>query len=667
MSVSLVLTGALLAAVSGVPGPFLRRHANAAQVVAALLSAAGCCLGLAGVGIFWATQPLSGAGGGELVLPWAIPGAQFHVGIDGLSALFLAPVFLLPLLGSIYGLAYWKQSDHPANALRVQLFYGLLPAGMALLVVARNGVLFLFGWEIMALSAFFLVAAEDQDAGVRAAGWLYLVATHVATLCLFALFALLARANNGDFTLNPIPAQRLTPGLTAAIFVLALVGFGLKAGVMPLHVWLPSAHAMAPSHVSAVMSGVLIKMGVYGIVRVTGLLPRPGVEWGALVLTLGAASGVLGVAYAIAQHDLKRLLAYHSIENIGIILMGIGLALLGRSLDQREWVVLGLAGGLLHVWNHALFKALLFLSAGSAIHATHTRDIDHLGGLARTMPWTATCFLAGAVAICGLPPLNGFVSEWLVYLGLFRTLGVSGGTSLSGAALAVPALALIGALALACFVKVFGAVFLGVGRSPHAEAAHESGPTMIAPMLVLVGLCLVIGVAPAAAAPALDLAVQAWAPDLAAGNPAPQVEALTPLHWISGMALLLILGLLLVGWLYRALVLRGGVTRGPTWGCGYVAPSPRIQYTSSSFAQMLVGLFAWALVPRREAPRRLPLFPGTSHFHSETPDAVLDRAVLPILRLGAWLCTRLRIFQQGRTQVYLLYIFLTLVALLLWP
>src|SRR5581483_4284440 len=324
---------------------------------------------------------------------------------------------------------------------------------------AENSIVFLLGWEVMALAAFFMVTTEDHDPQVCAAGWLYLAATHCATLALFAVFALL-RHLNGSFALKT-PEGAVAPEMATAILLLALVGFGVKAGVMPLHVWLPSAHAMAPSHVSALMSGVLIKMGIYGLMRVTSFFPHPPLWWGSLILILGAISGVLGVAFAIGQHDIKRLLAYHSIENIGIIVMGLGLAVFGRSLQHPEWVVLGLSGALLHVWNHSLFKALLFMSAGSVIHATHTREIDHLGGLARVMPRTALAFMIGAVAICGLPPLNGFVSELFIYLGLLRTaLANLDARTWAAAALAVPALALIGALACACFVKVYAAVFL---------------------------------------------------------------------------------------------------------------------------------------------------------------------------------------------------------------
>jgi hydrogenase-4 component B len=584
--------------------------------------------------------------------------------MDGLSALFLVPVFLVTLLGSVYGLGYWRQIEHPTNGRKLGLFYGLLAAGMAVLLVATDGFLFLVGWEVMALAAFFLVTTEDHKEEPREAGWVYFVATHLSTLCLFGLFALLF-ATTGSLVLEPIGSERMSPAMSTAMFVLALVGFGLKAGVMPLHVWLPGAHAAAPSHVSALMSGVIIKMGVYGIVRLTAILPHQRPEWGVVVLGLGAVSGVLGVAYAVGQHDLKRLLAYHSIENIGIIVMGIGLALLGRSLGRPDWVVLGLAGALLHVWNHAVFKALLFLSAGSVLHATHTREIDQLGGLAKLMPATAFCFLVGAVAICGLPPLNGFVSEFLIYLGLFRTLTASTGLVLVSA-FAVPALALIGGLAVACFVKVYGAVFLGTARSEHPHHAQESAPTMIAPMAVLVACCLFIGLFPARVAPALTMGVESWAPGTADARG--RLEAIAPLATVGIAGFALLCGLLIAAVCLRWVIRHQTVAAGATWGCGYAAPTPRMQYTASSFAQMLVRYFAWALLPRvrKPKPHRLAMFPGSSGFHSEVPDAVLDRMVFPFMRMGAWILSLLRILQTGNIQAYLLYIFLALLVLLLW-
>ncbi len=394
------------------------------------------------------------------------------------------------------------------------------------------------------------------------------------------------------------------------------------------------------------------------------LMPAPPLAWGAIVLALGVVSGVLGVALAIGQHDLKRLLAYHSIENIGIIVIGLGLALIGRSIGREDLVILGLGGCLLHVWNHALFKALLFLSAGSIIHSVHTREIDHLGGLAKSMPWTSLCFVVGSVAICGLPPLNGFVSEFLIYLGLFGTLANGAGRTFAGASFAAPALALIGALAVACFVKVYGAIFLGTPRSEHARHAHEAPLSMLGPMSVLVACCFLIGLAPLLVAPILASGISAWAPSLI--DPGSRLVSLAPLNWITTMGLLLVAALMLAGSLLRFQLARASVASGATWGCGYLAPTPRMQYTSSSFAQMLVGMFAWVLRPRTRGPEELPLFPRHADFHSEVPDAVLDEAVLPSFHFTAWLFSVFRVFQQGNIQAYLLYIFLALIILLLW-
>jgi hydrogenase-4 component B len=658
VSEQLVLLGLVVSAISGGPGLFASRRSNAGQTVTTALATLGATLGLIGVGVFWTTGDAR-----PIVVTWNIPGAEFHVALDGLTAWFLVPICLVSLLGNVYGLGYWKQSEHPENGRKLRLFYGLLTAGMMLLVIARNSILFLFGWETMALAAFFLVTTEDHDAEVRETGWIYFVATHVATLSLFALFALL-RAVSGSFTIAPLDPADVTPGAATAIFVLTLVGFGIKAGIMPLHVWLPSSHAIAPSHVSAIMSGVIIKMGIYGIVRTLSLFPHPPVAWGGIVLALGVVSGVLGVAFAIGQHDLKRLLAYHSIENIGIIVMGIGLALIGRSLGRPEWVVLGLAGSLLHVWNHAFFKGLLFLSAGSVIHAVQTREIDRLGGLAKAMPRTAICFVVGAVAICGLPPLNGFVSEFLIYLGLFHTLGIDGGPTFAGAVFAVPALALIGGLAVACFVKVFGAVFLGTARNEHAKHVHESPASMTGSMNVLVAACVFIGIAPMAVAPALIRSVAAWAPEF--GDASMRLTTLAPLGWISIMGVALVAALALMSLWLAAKLRQSPLELGSTWGCGFAAPTSRMQYTSSSFAEILVELFAWALRPRTHRPRDLPLFPQHADFHSHVPDTVLDEAVLPTFHHGAELTSWFRVFQQGSIHTYLLYIFLTVLALLFW-
>jgi hydrogenase-4 component B len=657
MTERLVLLAIGLAAISGVPGLLFKRDSMTGQWIAALFAVAASSVGIGGIVRFWVLDESR-----PITLPWHLPGAEFSVAVDGLSAFFLLPIFLVSMLGNIYGLGYWKQTEHPQNGRKLRLFYGLLTAGMAVVVVARNGFLFLFGWEIMALSAFFLVATEDHRQDAREAGWIYLVATHTATLFLFAMFALF-RGASGSLALVPLPDNGVSPAMATAIFILGLLGFGLKAGTMPLHVWLPGAHSIAPSHVSAIMSGVILKMGVYGLFRITSLLPTPPVEWGAVIMALGGVSGVLGIVFATGQRDLKRMLAYCSIENIGIIFLGLGLAVIGRSLGRVDLIVLGMSGSLLHVWNHALFKSLLFLCAGSVVHAAHTREIDDLGGLAKTMPWTALCFLVGSVAICGLPPLNGFVSEFLTYLSLIHNLDERGPVSFAGGALAAVALALIGTLAVACFVKVYGAVFLGVARSAPARHARESDSTMIAAMSVLVACCFVIGMAPLLIAPVLDKAVAAWAPNL---TDAPHVLALAPLNWIAGMALALVAALLFASLLLWGLTRKGGVASSVTWGCGYLAGTPKVQYTSSSFAQILVGLFSWALRPQIHKPTDLALFPQGADFHSEVGDPVLDEAVLPAFGVTARLFSLFKVFQQGNIQTYLLYIFIALIALLVW-
>lgn len=652
MALALILAAMGLFGASGAPGLLLPARSRRGQRLATSLCALGALAGLAGV-----SMALCAPDGATIAMPWP-PAGRSILGVDALSAFFLAPVFLVGGLGSLYGLGYWPQRKHSRNGRKLSFFWGLLILGMALLVVSRHAMAFLLGWEVMALAAFFLVATEDGRAECRQAGWIYLVATHLGTLTLFAMFALW-RAASGSFDLEPAALDTMSQSVRNVLFLLALAGFGLKAGMMPLHFWLPGAHANAPSHVSAILSGVLLKMGVYGLVRMLSLFPDPPVGWGGLILLLGVVSGVLGVLFALGQHDLKRLLAYHSVENIGIILMGLGLAMLGRSTGRGEWVALGLAGCLLHVWNHALFKSLLFFCAGSVLHGAGVREIDRLGGLAKSMPWTAGLFLLGAVAICGLPPLNGFVSEFLVYAGLLRGVIAQGGDG-AGLVLAVPGLAMIGALAVACFVKVYGAVFLGSPRTRAAALAQEAPLSMLGPMGVLAACCALIGLAPLLAAPALNAAVACWARGLPLQPPA--VENLAPLGVLGGVSLALACATAAVG-LGAALRGRRKYKVG-TWDCGYARPTERMQYSASSFAQMLVRMFRWFLRPRLHVPRLEEPFPGPSSMHGHVDDAVMDGMLLPAARLLArWFHWAHR-FQQGLTQHYVLYVLAALLVML---
>ncbi len=601
-----------------------------------------------------------------LYLPWGVPFGAFALGLDGLSAWFLLPVLTLSALAAIYGGEYLGAFEGRSVPARAWPFYGLLLAGMALTVLARNGVLFLVAWEIMSLAAYFLVVLEDETPAVRAAGWTYLVATHLGTAFLLVMFVVLGRhAGSLDFGALAGAGAPAAP-VAGLVFVLALIGFGTKAGFVPLHVWLPEAHPAAPSHVSAVMSGVMIKMGIYGLLRVLVFLGPPPAAWGWTLVVVGASSGVLGVLFALAQHDLKRLLAYHSVENIGIIALGLGLGLLGVHYGAPALAVAGFAGALLHVVNHALFKGLLFLGAGAVQHAAGTRELDHLGGLAQRMPWTAALFLVGAAAITGLPPLNGFASEFLVFTGAYRGV-LHPAAGVAGPALVVlAALALIGGLAAACFAKAFGVVFLGEARSGHGADAHDPGPAMRVPMLVLAAGCVLVGLAPGLLIGRLGDTLA-----LLTGQPAPMLPPvlgamLVPLTCVGIAAA----GLLaLAGGL--ALWRRAGLARKPadvqvTWDCGYARPTARMQYTASSFARPLTLLFTAFL--RTRTARVVPLgpFPQGAAVATETPDVFREALFRPAFRLAENALARLRWLQHGRVQLYVLYIAVTLVLLLLW-
>lgn len=657
LSIELVLAAAAVMAFSGLPACLFPRRSAAGQWLTTSLMLLGGLLGLAGLALWFGQPPTS------LRWQWFLPWGQFAVTIDDISVVFLAPIFVVPALGSIYGLGYWKQSEHQDNGCRLGISYGSLAGSMVLVTVARDGVLFLIAWEVMALAAYFAATVEEDNPDVCRAGWVYLIATHVGTLCLIAMFAMW-RHTTGSFGMEPASVNlAISAEAAGTIFVLAVIGFGFKAGLMPLHVWLPGAHANAPSHVSAVMSGVMLKMGIYGIVRMTALFLAPALWWGGALLFIGALTGVAGMAFAIGQHDLKRLLAYSSIENIGVIAMGLGLALLGRSLNQPDWVVLGLGAALLHVWNHSLFKSLLFFNAGAIIHATHTRDINQLGGLGNQMPRSMALFIVGAVAICALPPLNGFASEWLLYVGLFRTLGVGNAAGFPVAAVAAVALAMIGTLAVACFVKVLSAVFLGSSRSDATAHAHDPPPSMNVPMVVLAAGCACLGLFPLMAIPLLDKAARTWA---ALPEQAVSIAAVAPLPWITAMALILVLLVTAIVLFMRTLPRAGAVSQANTWACGYALPTTRMQYTGSSFGQMLVNLFAVIIWPKNYWPTISGIFPKAAHFKSIVPDAVLDHVVLPLFRVAGRYLPRLHVLQQGQSQMYVLYVLIIVIVLLFW-
>jgi hydrogenase-4 component B len=653
MNELLALGAVALAAVSGLLAMLAGSRTRAADRLFVGLMSFAAALGLTA-----AFRALTGFETGSWSRAWSVPGGVFAVEVDALSAMFLAQIFLIGALGTLYGAGYWSAEKHPDTAAKLRIFYGWMIAGMALVVIARNCVLFLVGWEVMAIAAFLSITTEDTDENAREVGFVYLVATRVGTLCIFATFAAL-RLASGSFSLSGIPLLSGT-ALSSAIFVLGLVGFGLKAGLMPLHVWLPGAHANAPSHVSALMSGVLIKMGIYGLMRTSALFQTIPLWWGIVVFSLGMISAVLGVAFAIGQHDLKRLLAYHSVENIGIIAMGFGIALIGRATGHTALVTLGMAGALLHVWNHGLFKALLFFSAGSVIHATHTREIDALGGLGKKLPQTALAFMVGAVAICGLPPLNGFVSELFVYLGMIRAALLDTGTIGIAAGLGVPVLALVGGLAALCFAKVYGVVFLGEPRSSHGKRAVESPRSMLAPMAVLGALCIAIGALPPLVAPILERATSAWL-GTAARHDLSALSPLRPVAWVNAALTLAVIGVAMASaktaWSSRA-------AHAPTWGCGYPSTSARMQYTASSFAEWIVGIFRFVLRPRREEHELSGPFPKPARFASHVPEVVLDLGIAPASAKLAEIAAWFRWIQRGSVHLYLVYVLGALISML---
>lgn len=653
MMLALVLGAIAVLAASALLAALLGRSDRAALGLGSAGTVLACGTGLA------ASLAALGEGREEsLRARWFLPIGGFHVGLDGLSAFFLACLFLVAGLAALYGLGYWRSGRRriaPAMS-----FSSALVAAMALLLVARDAVLFLMAWEAMSISSFFLVTFEHEREEVRRAGMVYLIASQLGTAVLYVLFLLLRR-NSPDFDFQSFAESGAPAGLASTVFLLALLGFGTKAGFWPLHVWLPEAHPAAPSPASAVMSGVMIQMGVYGFLRVLTFLGPAPAWWGAVLIGGGVLSGLAGVLHALAQSDLKRLLAYSSVENAGILALGLGLGCLGKSQGEPLVAFLGNAGALLHVLNHALLKGALFQTAGSVLHATGTRDLERLGGLARRMPRTSLSFLVAAVALSGLPPLNAFVGEWLIYMGAFH-----GGASLptAGAVLAVTAiaaLALIGGLAAACFARAFSLVFLGEPRSQVAADAHEAGPSLTGAQALGLGLAIVIGLWPEGA---LQLVgpLAARLSGIGAVPPAP----LGPLPAIARVAFVL-LGLVAALALLRALLLaRRPVAEEATWGCGYARVSPRMQYTAASFAQPLLAPFSIALLRRvqTEAPRGF--FPAHARHEEHPLDLAGERLFAPAARSIVRALSRLHVLQKGHVQLYLAYVFATLVLLMLW-
>jgi hydrogenase-4 component B len=651
-ALELALTAALLCAVSGIPALVKDMPLFHGRKIACIFIVAGAIAGLsASCNILLFNGLID-----SVQMDWQLPVGELLFRLDQLSAFFLIPILIVGVCVALYTCGYCSTTPENRGESLLTFYLGVVIAAIIMLLLSASGVTLLIFWEFMTLIVYLAMSLEHGRAEVREAGIQYLVASHVTTLLMIVLFSQITQYCGQSF-----PAGgSLSPDAAAAIFLTAMVAFGMKAGIMPLHIWLPTAHANAPSHISAVMSGVVIKMGIYGLLRTISFFSTPPLWWGVLLLCLGIVSAVVGVLFAIGQHDIKRLLAYHSIENIGIIVMGIGVALIGLATGSSILYVLGMAGALLHVLNHALFKSLLFLGAGAVIHIAGTRDIDRMGGLSRALPLTSVAFLTGAVAICGLPPLNGFVSEFLIYLGIFKGFSTASGGPAAFMALAAPLLALTGGLALACFVKVYGSVFLGAPRQ-ELPPSHES-PAMNSAMGILGGLCILIGLLPWAAVRLLEPVISSIFPQKPTALPS--ILSTAHLYGLSIAAtILILLTALLTVWYFKNLSRRALGETG-TWDCGYAAPASSMQYTASSFAEMLVGIFGGILRPERHTPEIRGLFPGQSSFESHVPEVVLEKGILPFFTFSDRYLAKIRRLQNGQLNHYILYIFLALIVLL---
>jgi hydrogenase-4 component B len=635
----------------------------------------GGSLVIAGTALVAALGTLIGQSTAETsILPIGLPWLGAHFRLDTLSAFFLVVVNLGAAAASLYALGYGRHEVAPQ---RVLPFYPLFLAGMTLVVIADDAFTFLFTWEFMSLSSWALVMAHDHERENLRAGYVYLLMASMGTLALLLAFGLLA-GPDGAYAFSAIRDNHPSAALAALILVLVLIGTGSKAGLVPLHAWLPLAHPAAPSQVSGLLSGVMTKVAVYAFVRlVFDLMGEPEWWWGMVVLALAGITCVMGVLYALMQHDLKRLLAYHTVENIGIIFIGLGLALAFETHGLGWAAALAFTAALLHVFNHSLFKNLLFLGAGAVLGATHESDMEHLGGLIHGMPLMAFTFLVGCVAISALPPLNGFVSEWLT----FQAILLSPQLSSWGLKFLVPAvgalLALSAALAAACFVKAFGVTFLGRPRTEAARRAPEADNFSLAAMFALAGLCLLAGILPGffidALAPVANGMVGASMPvqrDVPFLSIVPIAEARSSYNGLLVFLFMLFSGFTAAVAIHRLASDR--VRRGPAWDCGYPDPSPLTQYTATSFAQPIRRVFG-TLVFRASEHVEMPA-PGSAapaRLVVRLSDVIWDTLYEPIASAVGYVADKLNRLQSLSIRQYLSFVFVALVGLLLvlaiWP
>jgi formate hydrogenlyase subunit 3/multisubunit Na+/H+ antiporter MnhD subunit len=612
---------------------------------------------------------------------WDMPVGTFlstlHLRLDALAALFLLPVFLVPATAALAAAGYTRErADAGQGNGGLWFFLPLLVAAMAVVVLARDAVLFLIAWEVMSVAAFFLLTAESERPEVEEAGWSFLVAAHLGGACLLAFFVLLGSQAH-SFDLDVMAETTLPTPLRHAAFALALIGFGTKAGVVPLHSWLPRSYPPAPRYLPAILSGAMSKLGIFGLLLTLGLLGTPDLSWAWTLLALGLLTGLFGVAHALTQPRLKTLLAYSSIENIGIILLGLGTGMLAQTSPYSFPHVLGYAAALVHVLNHALVKTLLFLGLGAIEQATGTDRIDELGGLMQRLPLLSTCFTVGCVTLAALPPFTCFTSEFLLILGAFEQLTpIAGHAALLPFLVVIAGVALIAGLAVAAFTRAAGLALLGTPRSPSSIASPAANADNPRPapldtvwvLPVLATLCLLGGLLAPYLVDALTQAVS-----IASKRPVADVSAVLgesgAISWLTSTSTVLglFLALLAALILLRRYLLQGReVGATSTWGCGYAQLTARMQYTSSSYAQPLAELVGPLVGKRVDAPEELPYFPVEAEASTTTTDLALEAGYKPAFAGLRAAFGALRFLQSGTVHVYILYIAATLLVLLLW-
>lgn len=603
-----------------------------------------------------------------LVLPLGLPDLPFHLRLDSLAAFFVGLLGVATIGISLFSSGYFRRGQGTAPGL-LCLQYHVFLASMVVVFVADDAYLFMVAWETMALASYFLVTSSHKIPEIRRAGFLYLLIAHIGAIAILLCFGVM-HGGQGDYTFAAMRESELSAFWSSAAFMLALFGFGAKAGLLPLHAWLPEAHPAAPSPVSALMSGVMLKTAIYGILRVTfDLLQVQLWWWGIIALVLGLLTAVFGVMFAAVQTDMKRLLAYSSIENIGVILVGLGLAIIFHAYANPHLAALALLAMLYHCLNHACFKSLLFLATGSVLHATQERSLGKLGGLIRNMPWVAATALIGSLAIAGLPPLNGFVSEWLLLQAFLFSPGLPNPYLNMLVPVAAAALVLAAALSAYVMVKFYGVIFLGQPREPRLAGAHDAGPWERAGLAWLAASCVLLGVLPMGVILLLDNVtlplVNYTIGDAAGGKGwlliapvSPERASFGPLLFLVGIVSTVLLVFALVRRFYH-----GRVRRGDAWDCGFPAQTPRMQDTAEGFGQPIKQIFEPFFRIRRKLPGP---FDAQPVYAASSEDRLWYWLYLPVARLNDWLASWIGKLQHGRIHLYLLYSFATLLVLLMF-